>query len=208
MSRILPILFNTGMVQAILDGRKTETRRVMKPQPLFYTGRKYIFDDKEVPKQWEDCSDIIGTYQYQPGDILYVRETWCRGSLDYQEEKYYYRADGNNFHCHWHPSIHMPRAAARIWLKVGDVRIERLQDITEKQAQMEGAVRCYEEKRPDEDGPVIYQSEDGGGYHTLGFKAVWDSTIKKPDRSKFGWDANPWVWVIEFRRCGKPEGGE
>lgn len=74
--RILPILFNTEMVRAIQDGRKTATRRAMKPQPLFYTGRKYIFDDKEIPKKWEDCDNIIETYQYQPGDILYVRETW------------------------------------------------------------------------------------------------------------------------------------
>lgn len=184
MCRVKPILFNTGMVQAILDGRKTETRRLMKPQPLFYTGRKYIFDDKEVPKQWEDCSDIIGTYQYQPGDILYVRETWCRGSLDYQEEKYYYRASGNDFHCRWHPSIHMPRAAARIWLKVKDVRVERLQGI-------------------DDNGVLAEGLQIGDP-----FDEIWDSTIKKPDRSKFGWDADPWVWVIEFGRCGKPEGWE
>lgn len=179
--RILPILFNTEMVRAILDGRKTATRRVMKPQPLFYTGRKYIFDDNEVPKKWEDCDNIIRTYQYQPGDILYVRETWSKGSLDYHEEQYYYKADDNNFHCQWHPSIHMPKAAARIWLKVTDVRIERLQDI--------------------DDAGVVKEGLQIGDP----FDELWDSTIKKVDREKFSWDANPWVWVIEFERCKKPE---
>lgn len=181
MGRILPILFNTEMVQAILDGRKTVTRRVMKPQPLFYTGRKYIFDDKEVPKKWEDCDNIIRTYRYQPGDILYVRETWCRGSLDYQEEQYYYKADNNSFLCRWHPSIHMPKAAARIWLEVKDVGIERLQDI-------------------DDEGVVAEGLQIGAPYDEL-----WDSTIKKAARGKFGWDANPWVWVIKFKRYRKLE---
>ncbi len=100
----------------------------------------------------------------------------------------------------WKPSIHMPKAATRIWLKVTDVRAERLQDITEEQAKAEGAVRCYEELRPDEDNPVIYQSEDEGGYYVPGFKAIWNSTVKKPDIKKYGWDANPWVWVIKFKR--------
>ncbi len=93
MNRVLPILFNTDMVKALLDGRKTVTRRIMKPQPLFYTGRKYIFADNECPPKWQCCDNIIDTYQYQAGDILYVRETWCKGSLDYKEEQYYYKAE-------------------------------------------------------------------------------------------------------------------
>lgn len=81
----------------------------------------------------------------------------------------------------------------------------RLQDITEEQAQAEGAVLCYEEIRPDEDAPVIYQSEDGRGYYTLGFKAIWDSTINKKQLNLYGWDANPYVWVIEFEKCERPK---
>lgn len=201
MNRVLPILLNTEMVQAILEGRKTVTRRVMKPQPLFYTGRKYIFDDKEVPKKWEDCDNIIRTYRYQPGDILYVRETWqYLFGMDGNEQiaentgKYYYAATdilpssgyvdssgATHETVPWRPSIHMPKAAARIWLEVKDVGIERLQDI-------------------DDEGVVAEGLPIGAPYDEL-----WDSTIKKADRGKYGWDANPWVWVIEFARCGKPE---
>ena len=100
----------------------------------------------------------------------------------------------------------MPKEAARIWLKVTDVRVERLQDIIEEEAKREGAVKCYEEVRPDEEDPVICQSLDNGGYYVYGFKAIWNSTIKKADLPRYGWDANPWVWVIEFKRCEKPEG--
>lgn len=99
----------------------------------------------------------------------------------------------------------MPKQAARIWLKVRNLKAERLQDISETQAAAEGAIKCYEVVRPDEAKPVIYYAEDGGGYFVPGFKAIWNSTIKKPDIDRYGWDANPWVWVIEFERCGKPE---
>ncbi len=139
MSRVLPILFNTEMVRAILDGRKTVTRRVMKPQPLFYTGRKYIFADDVCPKKWKGCDNIIETYQYQVGDILYVRETYKRNIDGYHGIDfggYIYKADctvwWKDLYNPWHPSIHMPKEATRIWLKVTDVRAERLQDITEE----------------------------------------------------------------------------
>ena len=180
MNRVLPILFNTDMVKALLDGRKTVTRRIMKPQPLFYTGRKYIFADNECPPKWQCCDNIIDTYQYQAGDILYVRETWCKGSLDYKEEQYYYKADDNKLPCKWHPSIHMPKEAARIWLKVTDVRIERLQDI--------------------DDNGILKEGLEIG----CPFEDIWDSTVKKPDRKRHSWETNPWVWVIGFERCGKP----
>ena len=152
-------------------------------------------------------NELIGTIYkplYQPGDILYVRETWSKGSLDYNKEQYYYRADNNKFCCRWHPAIHMPKEAARIWLKVTDVRVERLQDITEEQAKAEGAVQCYEELSPSENQPVIYIASDGKGYYVLGFKSIWNPTIKEKDLTHYGWDANPWVWVIEFLRCKKP----
>lgn len=202
MSRVLPILFNTEMVRAILDGRKTVTRRIMKPQPLFYTGRKYIFADDVCPPKWKGCDNIIETYQYQVGDILYVRETYKRNIDGYHGIDfggYIYKAD-----CHsgfkdlynpWHPSIHMPKEAARIWLKVTDVRVEQLQDITPKQIDAEG---CKEYGYSTKTGELIPSTP---AY----FSIVWNRTIKKPDLDCYGWDANPFVWVIEFERCEKPE---
>lgn len=190
-----PILFNTEMVRAIFDGRKTCTRRLVKFLPgenPQWTG--YIKDGLMLYNgKNEPC---IRKAPCQPGDILYVRETWCSA---YDGEKYFYLADKltnreerlllNYDDVKWHPSIHMPKGAARIWLKVIDVRIERLQDITETQAQAEG---CNSGLLT---GPCTARGQ---------FENLWNSTIKKPDADKYGWSANPWVWVIEFERCEKP----
>nr|DAZ65168.1 MAG TPA: ASCH domain protein [Caudoviricetes sp.] len=174
-----PILFNTQMVRAILDGRKTCTRRIVKPQPTAHYGVQCI----KPP--------------YQPGDILYVRETW---SLRFDGEKYFYRADKNTSReekrlldyndVKWRPSIHMPKEAARIWLKVTNVRVERLQDISGEDLIKEGI--------------DFFQSN----YVRVAFnefKNIWNSTIKKSDIDRYGWDASPWVWVIEFERCEKTQ---
>ena len=213
MSRVLPILFNTDMVRAILDGRKTETRRICKdgdkyvvPDMGFYNKDKrtyavHIYSDPAYKNQ---IALVERTCPVCPGDILYVRETWNETTHGYN-----YKASplGNSRDSYdWRPSIHMPKEAARIWLRVMDVRVERLQAITEEQAKAEGAVRCYEEIRPEEDTPVIYQSGDEGGYYTLGFKALWNSLTRKQEID--GWDANPWVWVIKFEQCEKPESEE
>lgn len=196
-----PILFNTQMVRAILDGRKTCTRRIVKPQPTAHYGMQCI----KPP--------------YQPGDILYVRETW---SLRFDGEKYFYRADKNTSReekrlldyndVKWRPSIHMPKEAARIWLKVTNVRVERLQEITEAQTEEEGFLftpPCLHrtgENYCDIDGScgskIKYCDMSAG---ELFGKVLWDSTIKKSDIDIYGWDANPWVWVIEFERCEKPK---
>lgn len=173
---IKPILFNTEMVRSILAGRKTCTRRIMKPQPTAHYGAH--------------CTKP----PYQQGDILYVRETWCKGSWMNEKERYYYKADDNDFHCVWHPSIHMPKEAARIWLKVTDVRVERLHDITGKSVLREG---INSHVHPDAD------YFDGNQREV--FAELWDSTIKKSDIERYGWNANPWVWVIEFERCEKPK---
>ena len=219
---IKPILFNTEMVRAILDGKKTCTRRIVKgaiPDDAMWGYTMF------TPK---DCVSCRGVYAdeygekffrlpYQRGDILYVRETWCRyGKLDDFDhvidgtEKYYYLADGANptpYNCFlvqrngydeykdtpvWHPSIHMPKEAARIWLEVTDVRVERLQNIDGKGCVKEGI----------EEEPLKYVGEEfvKGMYHDL-----WDSTIKKSDIDRYGWDANPWVWVIDLERCDKPK---
>lgn len=210
-----PILFNTDMVRAILDGRKTVTRRVMKPQPMFYTGRKYVFADDVCPKKWEDCPNIIDTYQYQPGYILYVRETWGICNLNDDENIAYivYKASENEEYegCRevrfqndkfekmydsmaenspdWHPSIHIPKEAARIFLKVTNVRVERLQCMSWDDI-------CNEGITPDSN------IRDRFSFEMLcnKFKNIWDSTIKKSDINRYGWYANPFVWVIEFER--------
>lgn len=200
---IKPILFNTEMVRAILDGRKSCTRRVVKPQPTARYGAQCI----KPP--------------YQPGDILYVRETWerfecwnCegdeRGNCPKEPQKsvldetcgcYMYRAtDEISGDARWHPSIRMPKEAARIWLKVTDVKIERLRDVTEDGAKAEGAI--------DNRGFIHSPENEYDRIHTAKehFIKIWNSTIKKSDLDRYGWDANPWVWVIEFERCEKPEG--
>lgn len=191
---IKQILFNTEMVRAILDGRKTCTRRLVRFLPgenPQWTG--YIRDGLMLYNgRNEPC---ITKAPYQPGDILYVRETWCGLPVNEAGHMrghtiYYYKADGDlrpeGWRGAWRPSIHMPKEAARIWLKVTDVRVERLQDMTDDDAEAEG---CFD-----------YTST------ALGFFYIWDSTIKKSDLDRYGWDANPWVWVIEFERCENPEG--
>ena len=189
MSRVLPILFNTEMVRAILSGRKTVTRRAVRPKYKEDESGFEVLTNMGTGERWlekvdeEEMSFDPPRYiapPYKPGDILYVRETWCYGSLDYGKEQYYYKADNLTFHCWWNPSIHMPKEAARIWLRVTDVRIERLQDI-------------------DDDGVVAEGLQIGDPYDEL-----WNSTIKKKDLDHYGWNANPWVWVIKFERCEKP----
>lgn len=197
---IKPILFNTEMVRAILDGRKSCTRRLVKPEPQGY------FEVSEEPLYIYDTDGNQGkiTPPYQPGDILYVRESYSELSFGYV-----YKADGENIDhlgnvIKWHPSIHMPKEAARIWLKVTNVRVERLQEITDEQAKREG-IQYYECPT----GFTWKQETDMHNCYTTpigAMQALWNSTIKKSDLDRYGWDANPWVWVIEFERCEKPEG--
>ncbi len=209
---IKPILFNTEMVRAILDGRKDATRRIVKG---------FIPDDAVwgytafTPKGYISCrgtfADGYGEKFFklpcEPGDILYVRETWKKAPNGY----YYYedwQKDDIADVTKWKPSIHMPKEAARIWLKVTDVRVERLQDITEEQACMEGTdpwdEACYENNGWH---PTLSDPDSGGDPNMIdGFHKLWNSTIKKSDLDRYGWNANPWVWVIEFERCEKPEG--
>lgn len=201
---IKPILFNTEMVRAILAGRKSCTRRICKdaneytvPDMEFYNADKrtyavHNFADKE---QMEQLSTAERTCPICTGDILYVRETWKEAPKGY----YYYedwQKDDIADVTKWKPSIHMPKEAARIWLKVTGVRMERLQEITEVGIQKEGV-----EVDPKEcAGKFDFISE-----LFLLFQRLWNSTIKKSDIDRYGWDANPWVWVIEFERCEKQE---
>lgn len=235
---IKPILFNTEMVRANLDGRKTCTRRLVKPQP----DEKYTFplgfvtdstEKKEVGRFGFGIDEYGGSIQYakppyHPGDILYVRETWGISNLNYESKTAYivYRAseDQENEGCRevhlsdekfekmyesmaeseseWHPSIHMPKEAARIWLKVMDVRVERLQEITVDDCHREG---INIETSAVTDGETLNRNHD---FSLEKFESLWDLTVKKSDLDNYGWDANPWVWVIEFERCEKPEDGK
>lgn len=226
---IKPILFNTEMVRAILDGRKTCTRRIVKHDVEVILNSPYYKKHPEVADK--QIISKLCMPPYQPGDILYVRETWCKYDDDHiiDGRKYAYKADASpiseearkKFGYRWRPSIHMPKEAARIWLKVTDVRVERLQDITEDGAEAEGM--------PDSlDYPVdkaycpLCKGEGIIGtvdVHSLGhmdvdcpycdsyrkrFDNLWNS-INQKSLDSYGWDANPWVWVIEFERCEKPQ---
>ncbi len=232
---IKPILFNTEMVRAILDGRKTCTRRLVSPRQFigmlpdkcknaapdeFLKGKRMMF------KPYCDMTDaelIMTAYKapYEPGDILYVRETWqCWRAHRYEATAdIRFRAGGDDVRLQfangntdsinrldydafvhkwfshngeWKPSIHMPKEAARIWLKVTDVRVERLQEISIDGIRNEG---------------LSSMSVHAGDMEIAlkEWELLWNSTIKKSDLDRYGWDANPWVWVNEFERCEKPE---
>ena len=202
-----PILFNTEMVKAILEGRKTVTRRVIK---LKY-GNTHIEwkEDKYGKRLIELQNDVEGethgrredgttwrkllAYRelkppHQVGDVLYVRETWAKDYFG----NYVYMADyvGTTIspEWKWKPSIHMPKEAARIFLRVTKIKPEQLQDITDKEARAEG---------------VNPATNNSGIAHRAMFMKIWDSTIPKKDLKKHGWNANPWVWVIEFEKIEK-----
>ena len=208
---IKPILFNkqisTEMVMAILDGRKSCTRRICKdaneytvPDMEFYNAdrRTYAVHNFADKEQMEQLSTAERTCPICPGDILYVQETWMdyAGLTMYKADCDIYRLDSLNFAGFgWKPSIHMPKEAARIWLKVTDVRVERLQEINGDDALAEGVDKYIHANGTLNEDQTI-----------TSFIGIWNSTIKKSDFDQHGWDANPWVWVIEFERCEKPEG--
>lgn len=199
-----PILFNTEMVRAILEGLKTVTRRVVKPQP---PNAHDILDFDEEDNSFDFLCGMIADNcfidfaytakaPYRPGDILYVRETWCDPSgtgwpvlykadmpmhWDADDTETGIAVDLKSTDYKWRPSIHMPREAARIFLRVTDLRVERVQDI-------------------DDDGVVAEGLNIGDPFDEL-----WNSTIKPADRDLYGWDANPWVWVIEFERISRED---
>lgn len=247
MSRVLPILFNTDMVRAILDGRKTVTRRVIKSQPPYdvqcplgyctdgYKSEigKFAFGSHENGGKMIFCKP-----PYQPEDILYVRETWCwnpcwdcgmdteKHNCCYETANKFFNHGKREYGCYgyrasfddneypsvdtWHPSIHMPKEAARIWLKVKDVRVERLQDMEPVDVINEGAYPdCMDclDTYGESGSQCCYKTEDECSQCDsvmMEWEILWNSTINKSDLDRYGWDANPWVWVIEFERCEKP----
>lgn len=232
--RMKPILFNTEMVRAILAGSKTQTRRVIKPQPkvpqsendieagevVFWHGKVCRMKEpraRNAKAAGNLIAEVIGPYS--TGDILWVRENWKQyttgtagpGLID----GYLYKADepqdtsGMMVEGRWHPSIHMPKIAARIFLRVTGVRVEQLQDIDEYGVCNEGAERIISACKhidyscfPPEPCYNVNPCKDciiHHGYPELFGKMVWDRTIKSADLPRYGWNANPWVWVIEFR---------
>lgn len=193
-----PILFNTEMVKSLLDGRKTVTRRDPFQMSEEYNRIKGLYRDGKnrlcaifqstVP---EDPTIEEVHARYQPGDILWVRETWAKSMAG----TFMYRADDKAIMVErWHPSIHMPREAARIFLRVTGVRVERLQDINGLHAKEEGC-----------EGYVQINPLYGCPETVHNFKTLWDRTLKPADRPVYGWYANPWVWVIDFERISKEE---
>ncbi len=227
-STMKPILFSTPMkVQAILEGRKTQTRRVVKPQPI-KKGHFWTLDGAG----WSSSS-VVPVYghslytrmPYKPGDILWVRETWYL-ETHYGAHSYVYRASSPDYPVDvgvgqhgWRPSIFMPKAAARIFLQVADVRVERVQEITDDDALNEGIpdngwfpmdkVYC---PRCQGEGLIGALDPDSLGFMEIDcpdcirpsqrFANLWNNLNAKRG---YGWDKNPWVWVIEFERIEKPE---
>ena len=247
-----PILFNTEMTRATLEDRKTQTRRVVRPQPpqnarLEFSAKYGVaFDYAASPFPMPDEKISYKPF-YLPGDILYVRETWrlydphgdfkCdnrKACLQYfadlqctyrritpEMEKYL----GNR----WRPSIHMPKEAARIFLRVTDMRVERLQEITVEGINGEGVdvepPPICKKGEPNETERAAIERLTAArkeefistlARHTyMGWckyaddlftkwRSVWDSTVKPGDIDRYGWAANPWIWVYEFERCEKP----
>ncbi len=220
---IKPILFNTEMVKAILDGRKTQTRRV-----AFKHDDLREFESNDYPDGWWYLGRVFKSFEdflrnpqsprcrYAPGDILWVQETWrpieARSTGFCRIE---YKAGGTEdfnkviavpkYQQPWKPSPQMPKEAARIFLCVKDVRLERLQNISEDGARAEGVTPLALSADPEET-PDSERMWHEVGKARWSFCDLWDSTVKKADLPLYGWIANPWVWVIEFERCGKPEG--
>lgn len=213
MSRELPILFNTEMVRAILAGKKTCTRRLpsnrVREEYFEYDDWANTVGGSGIKKLSE--KEFYEQYPpYQVGDILYVRETWGEG---YEDGTYIYKASDKlanhpmfkeSSKLLYHPSIHMPKEAARIWLRVVGVQLERLQDISNDEAIAEGAqgIECNH-VNADSCGCTDCMSTGWIEPPIVGFMQIWDGTIKKSELDLYGWEANPWVWVIEFERCDK-----
>jgi hypothetical protein len=187
-----PILFSGEMVRAILEGRKTMTRRIIKPQPIQPAPGAY-FDAYNKSAQWnwwtpdgrQYLDKIIKCPYGQPSDRLWVRETFSNSRMD-DSIPTHYKADQFLFDYSqpWKPSIFMPRWASRILLEVADIRVERLQDIREEDAKAEGVV------------DIIFQSLTRRDL----FAALWNKINAKRG---YGWDTNPWVWVVSFKPVQK-----
>lgn len=252
MKKEIPILFSTPMVQAILAGRKTMTRRdnglhFVNKSPVAWKFNRMSLDSKgqfnahleSLPGFFDSyCISHIQCPYGKPGDILWLRETYVKACLSEdgggpakgEQWRYWYKADNDSTKEGWHhpdkdgpqpgprwtPSIHMPKVAARIWLEVTDVRVERLQEISEEDAKAEGVQRncegvlakcpaCTDEcKAKDEWFHYTRDLDDFPAFNAKeSFESLWHSI-----NGAESWEANPWVWVVSFKvlsTTGKPE---
>jgi hypothetical protein len=169
VSKERPILFSTPMVRALLAGTKTQTRRIVKPQPVTSGDR-----------------DTFLCPYGQPGDLLWVRETHYVASAGYRDGRdrvIWYRATEPEAPCSWTPSIHMPRWASRITLRITGVRVERLNDISNEDAAAEGW------PGPDEQNSIA-----------SAYPIAWYSRLWEQINGRSSWERNPWVWVVSFER--------
>lgn len=214
----IPINFSTPMLQAILEGRKTQTRRLIKPQPTkqwaVEQGEKYLSGATEEGVTSKDMTNVninidnlLEDNPIKKGVILWVREKW-RNNDDIKEPYLYKLNYDTEYDCYtenrslkWRRSIHMPKKAAQIFLKVTDVRIEKLQDITDEDSIQEGVESFYDGTSA---GLLYVDYYRGEAFHLpsarKGFQSLW--------RSMFGiesWDENPWVWVYSFEWIDKPQ---
>jgi len=215
-----PIIFSTPMVQAILAGRKTMTRRVIKSQPpkiCALAGRVTDSTNRKIIGHigWETSAENVNHYAkipYEVGDTLWVREAWCKYTPEHVigAEKYAHKANvrdegercrqdyiKDGYHYQWKPSIHMPREAARLFLKVKNIRFERLQDITEEDARREGCIDFHDkigDGKFDDVAEFDLTARDA-------FIELWDGLNSKRG---YGWELNPWVWVVEFETTEVP----
>lgn len=183
-----PIIFSGPMVQAIIEGRKTQTRSIVKDSA-------WVFDGELMPDGTGGCGYEIDFKKCPygiPGDHLWVRETWRvseSGCNEYSPSKddVHYRADEDETSGGpWKSPLHMPRWASRITLEITDVRVQRLQEITEEDAKAEGCLPSS-----------LVQMKDGSPCYTKHFQVIWRS-IYGIGNSK-SWEENPWVWALAFR---------
>jgi len=198
-----PILFSAPMVRALLDGSKTQMRRIVKPQPIPNHRGQFKFDtmtdDEGIESYWyiDPLWGPVRCPYGQPGDRIWVKEAHlyvgpgsgsdlpdyvaeARNPVNHTPDNCWYRADGDDVDVTWKPSIHMPRWASRITLEIISVRVEQLREISEEDAIAEGVggnitiAPCFAIER---------------------YRHLWESI-----NGKGSWDANPWVWVVEFKR--------
>jgi len=215
-----PILFSAPMVRAILAGKKTQTRRIIK-FPRNWDGGT-IYGNKPFGLKYEDNDGLVHRLapKWQPGDRLWVRETWAEicydgtgcGGVECLDHGYVYKADTPNqkypgnwpnefspdeVPVRWRPSIFMPRIASRITLEVADVRIERLNDISEHDAEQEG---FYLSENTFLDGIDTGDNNDCGDLNLAveAFACLWDDI-----NGEGSFDSNPWVWVISFSKISE-----